>query len=102
MKANLFWSGALLITVGLSFCDTYAAPQTPNGKGLYERKCSRCHGEDGTPEKRNVPNLKKSDITDAERIEIITNGEEKMPAFGKKLSKQEIAAVAAYARTLKK
>src|SRR5688572_10399004 len=102
MKGNLFWSGMLLVTVGLSFCDTYATPQSPNGKSLYERKCSRCHGEDGTPEKRNVPNLKKSDITDAERIEIITNGEEKMPAFGKKLSTQEIQAVAAYAKSLKK
>jgi cytochrome c6 len=102
MKTNLFWVGLVIVAIGISFGNVYATPQTPNGKSIYERKCSRCHGDDGTPEKRNVPSLKKSDMTDAERIGIITNGEEKMPAFGKKLSKEEIQTVAAYTKSFKR
>ena len=102
MKRPIFRTIVLFIAISVSLGNIYALPQAANGKAIYERKCSRCHGEDGTPEKRNVPNLKKSDMTDAERIEIITNGEEKMPAFGKKLSREEIQAVMVYTKSLKK
>lgn len=86
----------------ISFSHALATPQAANGQDIYERKCARCHGDDGTPKKRNIPHLKKSKISDAETIGIITNGEDKMPAFAKKLSAQEIKAVAAYVKEFRK
>ena len=93
---------ALLLTILFSFSNGFAVPKPADGKEVYERKCARCHGDDGTPKKRGVPNLKKSDLTDAQAIDIITNGEDKMPAFGKRLSAEEIKAVAMYVKGFRK
>lgn len=92
----------LSVTIFVTLSNVFAIPQTINGQEVYERKCARCHGDDGTPKKRGVPNLKKSDLNDAESIDMITNGEDKMPAFGKKLSAEEIKAVAGYIKGFRK
>ncbi len=93
-----FLSAAVFLTLSHAF----AASQAVDAQEVYERKCARCHGDDGTPKKRNVPNLKKSDLSDAAAIDLITNGEDKMPAFAKKLSAQEIKAVAIYIKGFRK
>ena len=75
---------------------------------LFNEKCARCHGEDGRGETQNGEMLGVPDFTDEKWrkeakgdnrfIHSVTNGKEAMPAFGKKLSKQEIAALVAYVR----
>ncbi|HTN47491.1 MAG TPA: cytochrome c [Flavipsychrobacter sp.] len=88
---------------GAAIVNTYASPQSAKGKDLYERKCSRCHGDDGALQKKGATDLKAdSDLSDAALIRIITAGKKKMPAFGEKLSAAEIQAVAAYTKSLRK
>jgi mono/diheme cytochrome c family protein len=41
-------------------------------------------------------------ISDAELSDIITNGKNKMPAYGKSLKADDIKGLVAYIRTLKK
>jgi len=41
-------------------------------------------------------------VSDEHIFNVITNGRKKMPAFGKKLSKEEIDALVDYVRKLKK
>ena len=75
---------------------------------LFNDKCSRCHGEDGRGKTHAGEMLGAPDFTDEKwakeakgddrLIHSVTNGKEAMPAFGKKLSKQEIAALVAYVR----
>lgn len=60
---------------------------------LYSTNCSSCHGADGSG--GVGPDLRAEDNT--ERITAqVTNGGGSMPAFGDKLSAEEISALADY------
>lgn len=86
---------------------SYKRFQTASTKDIYARNCARCHGLDGRGQteqgkKYDVPDLVK-EAKDSSRTKIgkiITNGKSDMPAFGKKLSKKQISALATYVRKL--
>lgn len=99
---TLIASSLILLFAIVSFETAHSNPPAPDGKKLYERKCARCHGDDGTLEKKGADNLKKSDLNDEGLLSIITDGKKKMPAFSKKLTPEEIKAVANYTKTLRK
>lgn len=79
-----------------------------NGAEIYKSKCQRCHGADGqshTLEGRMsgaavLTDLKVTGLGDADLIAVVKDGKKKMPAFGKKLSDDQITAVVAYVRAL--
>lgn len=106
MKKKLV--GTLAFALALSFGASLAvAEDAPDGATLFKKKCSVCHGADGTvtkageklgaPAKLGVEAAKHT----AEEIEtIVTKGKEKMKGFEGKLTADEIKAVAAFAKTL--
>lgn len=75
----------------------YATEDHPSA--LFRELCAKCHGEDG---KANTPKGKQlmardmtdpewqAEETDEELIEVVTKGDDDMPAFGKKLTREEI------------
>ncbi|MEP6820069.1 MAG: cytochrome c [bacterium] len=78
---------------------------------LYAKNCATCHGKDGRAKTfkaklnhaRNLTDPEWQDKVSDERIfNSIMNGKGKMPAFGKKLSEQEINALVPYVRAFKK
>jgi mono/diheme cytochrome c family protein len=78
---------------------------------LYAKNCSSCHGRDGRARtlkaKRNhARNLSDSEwqerASDERIFNTIMNGKGKMPAYGKKLSEQEIDTLVTYVRGLRK
>ena len=79
---------------------------------LYGKYCSSCHGKDGRSKTFKAKFNHARDLTDRswqdgvsdERLfNSIMNGKGKnMPAYGKKLSEQEINALVAFVRGLKK
>jgi mono/diheme cytochrome c family protein len=78
---------------------------------LYVRNCASCHGRDGgakTPKARFNHARKLSDSewqnrTSDERIfNSIMNGKGEMPAYGKKLSEQEIDSLVTHVQGLKR
>ena len=81
-----------------------------DGAAIYKAKCARCHGNDGMShtfdgkmsgaEKLNDPEIVK--MPDADLTTVVTNGKKHMPAFGKKLTADQIASVIAYVHTLQK
>ena len=85
-----------------------ATDELASFKKIYTEKCVLCHKETGEGGEANiegdkfkVPNFKgdkaiKAD--DKDFIETITKGDEKMPAFGKKLKPEEIAGLIKYIR----
>jgi cytochrome c oxidase cbb3-type subunit III len=86
------------------------ASQITKGRSVYTANCARCHGGDGMGkttmgEMTEAPNLSdaewQSRRSASRMIASVTNGRGDMPAFKKKLSKQDIAAAVAYVRTLK-
>jgi cbb3-type cytochrome c oxidase subunit III len=87
------------------------ASQAERGRAVYEAKCARCHGADGAGRTRMAEIVEPPDISDAawqrqrsnaRMIASVTNGLGQMPAFKKKLTRQEIAAAVAYVRTLRR
>lgn len=82
--------------------------KSENPRNLFVNNCARCHGADGRADTEtgrlyDTPNisggrLKKSSTKRLTRI--ITNGYGSMPAFGKKLSAADIAALVGYIRRL--
>ena len=85
--------------------------QAERGRAVYEARCTRCHGADGAGRTRMAEIVEPPDMTDpawqrqrsnARMIASVSNGHGQMPAFKKKLSRQEIAASIAYVRTLRR
>ena len=99
----------------IALCILIAAPSAMAGGGsdgaaLYKSKCAMCHGPDGAGQTPMGKNMKLRDLrsaevqkqTDADLAKWIADGKGKMPAYKAKLSTEEIEALVAFIRTLKK
>jgi mono/diheme cytochrome c family protein len=81
-----------------------------SAESIFKSKCAMCHGQDGSGKTVMGENLKVADLrsaevqkkTDAGLAEIITKGKGKMPAYEGKLTKEQIAKLAAFIRGLGK
>jgi len=100
--ATVSRSSPVLVT-GVNVARTAAA--------IYSKECATCHGKDGQAKTFKAKFNHARNLTDAqwqgrvsdERIfNSINNGKGKMPAFGKKLSEEEINSLVPYVRGLKK
>ena len=79
---------------------------------IFAKDCASCHGKDGRAKTlkakfnhaRNLTDAQWQDSVSDERLfNSINNGKGKnMPAFGKKLSEEEINSLVPYVRGLKK
>jgi cytochrome c oxidase cbb3-type subunit 3 len=122
MKAFVFWVGVVSFLAcvvvaasgGVEGADTKSAKasaQIEKGRAVYAKNCARCHGGDGLGQTTMGEMTEAPNLTDAawqsrrgtsRMISSVTKGRGQMPAFAKKLSKQDIAAAVAYVRTLKR
>jgi cbb3-type cytochrome c oxidase subunit III len=121
MKVVVFWSGVFIFltfsAVAVSGVSTMAetkkgrSAQLERGRAVYTENCGRCHGSDGQGHTRMAEIVEPPNMSDAawqrgrstsRMIASVTNGRGQMPAFKKKLSKQDIAASVAYVRTFKR
>jgi len=97
-----------LAAIGLT--NPLSIPAYPEGSGaqVYQSKCTSCHGVDGrgsTPagkatKARDFCSNEVKGETDEEWTTIIVKGKNKMPAYDKKLSEDEIKGLLAYIRGL--
>lgn len=76
-----------------------------SARALYLRNCARCHGADGKSQTKagidsDAPDLTQFKPSVSKSIRAITNGADGMPAFGSKLKKSQISALANYVRKL--
>jgi mono/diheme cytochrome c family protein len=103
------------LTVAL-LCAFVTSGRAADAKALWTANCTQCHGASGKGDtamgkKLNAADLtdskKQASFTDAQATEAIKNGVKEngkttMKAFGGKLSDDDIKALVAYVRTLKK
>jgi mono/diheme cytochrome c family protein len=109
MKTIVTLAVSLLIATGMSV-------RAADAKANWVANCAQCHGPDGSASTKMGKLLNAKDLTsaqvqasftDAQAAEAIKNGVKdggkmKMKAFGDKLSADDIKALVAYVRTLKK
>jgi len=74
-----------------------------DGATVFSQTCAGCHGADagggsGPPLNDGLVVANFPDVQD--QIDVVTNGRGPMPAFGDRLSAEEIQAVVDYTRTL--
>ena len=118
---TFFKSSVLILTLLVCAWRAFPAPQEKavgDGKepaqprALFDEKCARCHGEDGRGQTVigqmvGAPNFTDENWWNEEKderrfVRSITEGKGEMPAFGKKLTRAEIRALAAYVKTFRK
>lgn len=76
--------------------------EIPEGKILFEQKCSVCHGNDGTAGIGNAANLQISKADSTQSSQVITDGKGSMPSFKGQLSAQEVNQLVGYVLSLRK
>lgn len=80
------------------------------GADTYKAKCSACHGTTGAGDTMLGRNLKLRSLasddvqkeSDEQLFIIVSKGKNRMPAFDKKLSSQQIRELVKHLRSLKK
>lgn len=92
MSTKTFLPFIILVALG-------ACAPAQDGQQLYQQNCAGCHGNEGGG--GTGPALAGNGaLRDAERtVDQIVNGGDGMPAYGGRLSNEQIAAVASYIRT---
>ena len=109
MKIIVTVAVSLLIASGMSL-------RAADAKALWDANCAQCHGKSGNADTKMGKTLNAKDLssgqvqsafTDAQAAAAIKdgvkeNGKTTMKAFGGKLSDDDIKALVAYVRTLKK
>lgn len=97
------------ILFGLLTATGLSAAAQDSAEALYKSKCAACHGPDGAGataagKKLGAKDFRSPEVTaktDAELLDITKNGKEKMPAYGKSLTDDQIKSLIKYIRTLK-
>jgi len=95
--------------IAVIFILSLSADAQNAGETLYKSKCAACQART-EPVRRRGRKMGAHDFTtaevqgmsDMELSTIITNGKNKMPAYGKSLKADDIKGLVAYIRTLKK
>jgi mono/diheme cytochrome c family protein len=109
MKAIVSIIITLLLTSGYSL-------RAADAKANWDANCAQCHGKSGAADTKMGKQLNAKDLTDAKvqagfsdakatksiKEGVKENGKTTMKAFGGKLTDDEIKALVAYVRTLKK
>jgi mono/diheme cytochrome c family protein len=105
----------VIITISL-FAASAMPVRAADAKANWDANCAQCHGKTGAADTKMGKTLNAKDLTDpkvqaaftdAKATQSITegvkeNGKTTMKAFGGKLTADEIKALVAYVRTLKK
>ena len=86
-----------------------ASVRAEDTAALYKTKCAACHGSDGKGDTaagkklgaRDFHSPEVAKMSDTELFDITKKGKEKMPAYDKKLTDDQIKDLVKYIRGLK-
>lgn len=103
MRRILEASAPLLVMVVAIAASAPAAAEA-DGKTLFEKTCMKCHGADGSGDtkagkKMKVPKWTADDLEPAHVVEQVRENK-KHKTVSKKVSDEELQAIAAYVSTL--
>ncbi len=99
-----------LVAVGLLVLCGHSSRAQSAGETLFKSKCAACHGPDGKGEApmgkklgaRNLASTEVQSQSDAQLVEVVTKGKNKMPSYDGKLKSDEIKGLVTYIRELAK
>ena len=111
MDAKRNWTSiAARSLIGFAESDSLRLAGAPakRRRSAFQDEVSVCHGADGKGDTAvgkadNVRDLGSADVqkqSDADLSAVITNGKDKMPAYGKSLKPDQVKDLVAYIRSL--
>ncbi len=107
----------IILTIAITFFVASAiSARAADVRSNWDNNCAQCHGKDGRADTKMGKQLSAKDLTDPKVQAAFTDakatqsikegvkqgGKTTMKAFGGKLTAEEIKALVAYVRTLKK
>ena len=106
----------IIVVIFSLFVASAMSSWAADAKALWTANCTQCHGPDGKAntamgkklsakdltDPKNQASFSDAQATDAIKNGVKENGKTTMKAFGGKLSDDDIKALVAYVRTLKK
>ncbi len=100
---------AVLVILSILVLAFASVASAEEAAAIYKSKCAMCHGATGaadtgmgkTLKLRALGSADVQKLTDDELNTIITKGKGKMPAYGTKLSADDIKGLVKFIRTLK-
>ena len=106
MNARTHYLGTILLVI---LCPSGLLAQN-DAASVFKSKCVLCHAADGSGNSPSGKALKAKDLrsaeaqtkSDADMAEVITQGRNKMPAFGEQLKPDQIQGLVTYIRRLAK
>jgi len=105
MRLIFGFSFALVLFISSALAQGQA--EVVDGAALYKKRCSMCHGPEGKGFTANkTPDFTSAEwqksMTDEQITETVKSGKKgtPMPAFGSKLSEDEVKAVVGHLRSL--
>ncbi len=109
LSRMIAWHAAVAVTAGFLLLPTISRADDA-AAGLFKTKCAGCHGADGKGETTMGKTLKLRDLasadvqkqSDADLTTLLSAGKNKMPAYGKSLSADQIKGLVGYVRSLGK
>ena len=105
-KIFLFVAAAVMVSLAPA-----SAMAADDAQGTWDKMCAKCHGKTGAGDtkmgqKMKVHDYTKADFqakyTDDELFKVIKEGKEDMPAYGKKLTDDQIKEQVKLIRSFKK
>jgi mono/diheme cytochrome c family protein len=98
-----------VVLMAFTFAVATSAFAQDDAAALYKSKCQACHGADGKGDttvgkKIGVKDFHSPEVakmSDTELFEVTKKGKEKMPAYDKKLTDDQIKALVKFLRSLK-
>jgi len=100
---------AIAIFLGAAASLGFGQPANNSAAGTYKTDCVSCHGPDGrgsaVGKSLHAADFHSAQVqqqSDAQLAGVIAEGRGNMPAFGTRLSKDQIDALVKYIRTLAK
>ena len=102
---------AILLANAVATARSAPAGSAVDAKTLFDSKCAKCHGKDGRAKSLHAKHVHARDLTNGEwqnevtderLFNSISTGKGKMPSFKKDFSDDQIDALVAYVRRLKK
>src|SRR5467141_1303763 len=100
---------AIAIFLGAASWLGFGQPANTSAASTYKRNCVSCHGQDGrgstVGKSLHTADFHSAQVqqqSDAQLAGVVAEGRGNMPAFGTRLSKDQIDALVRYIRTLGK
>lgn len=112
IKLRQFALAVLITTLSLMLFWPHGSEATgtmrDSGSDIFRSRCAICHGVDGSGHteqgrKLKTPDLRSDEVqklTDDDLLDVITFGKNEMPAFQKKLSREDVQQVIIHLRKL--